>query len=212
MSRLTDHIARILSVVLYPLFIPTYGMALFCYAYPAAVDPLPLVWAMVAIGGTLLLTCLLPVTAIWIMMKRGDVSDFQIDDPRERTVPYLYSTLGFAFWSYLLTAILHAPVYINMVAVGATVAIALVAVINRWWKISAHLTGMGGLFGGLISFCIGVGAIPSWGTFALWLGVTLALMMSRLRLHAHSPEQVTAGWLLGLLCTVLPVIIWHYAA
>lgn len=212
MNQVFDIIAKALSVLLYPLFVPTYGVALFCYMYAIQVMPLSLAWILVAIIGTLLLTCILPITAIWILMKRGEVKDLQIENPRERTMPFLYTILGFSFWCYFLSAVLHAPLYIIYVAVGATVTIALIALINMRWKISAHLTGFGGLVGGIMSYCLGIGAIPTWGTLALWLGLSLVLMYARVRLQAHTPAQVCAGWLLGITCTFIPYCIYSYAA
>ncbi len=211
MTKILDIIAKTLSVVLYPLFVPTYGIALFCYAYSLHVAPLAGVWVAVAVIGTFILTCLLPITAIWIMMKKGEVKDLNIDNPRERTIPYLYSALGFGFWSYLLVQVLQAPIFISCVAIGGTLAIGLVAIINRWWKISAHLTGLGGLVGGLLSYCLGLGAYPTWGTLCLFLGLSWALMWARLYLDAHTPAQVSTGWLLGLTCTFVPYCILNYA-
>ena len=207
-----DIVAKALSVLLYPLFMPTYGVALFCYAYSIHVMPLVGVWTLIAILGTFILTCLLPITAIWIMMKRGEVSDLQIENPRERTMPFIYTIFGFGCWCYLLISVLHAPLVLGFIAVGATVAIIIVALINLRWKISAHLTGFGGLLGGLMSYCLSLGAIPTWGTLTLWLGISLILMYVRLHLNAHTPAQVCAGWLLGISCTFLPYCIYSYAA
>ncbi len=211
MSRILHIIARALSLVLYPLFIPTYGMALFCYAYTNQVAPLRPVWMGVAIGGTAILTCLLPLSAILIMVHKGDVTDIQIENPNERTLPYLSSAIGFGFWAYLVSSILHAPLFLCVSAIGGTIAILIVAIINRKWKISAHLTGFGGLLGGMLSYCIAISAIPTWGTLVLWLGVALILMYARLYLNAHTAAQVSAGWLLGLTCTLVPNIIIEYA-
>jgi membrane-associated phospholipid phosphatase len=138
------------------------------------------------------------------------VKDLYINDPRERTVPYLYAAMGFVFWSYLLLKILHAPLALSCVAVGATAAIGIVTLINRRWKISAHLAGLGGLIGGIFSYCLSIGAIPTWGTLFLWLALSLALMVARLYLDAHTPAQVCAGWLLGLACTFLPYCLLYY--
>jgi len=212
MNRLTEIVSKALSVLLYPLFVPTYGVALFCYAISIHVCPLPPVWYGVAIIGTLVLTCLLPMSAIWILIRKGEVSDIQIADAQQRTVPYLYTIFGFGCWSYLMISVLRAPMFLSLVAVGATIAIGLVALINRYWKISAHLTGMGGLFGGLMSYCLGLGAIPTWGTICLWGAVSLALMYARVRLSAHTPTQVCAGWLLGIVCTFLPFYLYSYVA
>ena len=205
-------IANILSVVLYPLFVPTYGVALFCYAFSTQLLPLHIAWILVALIGTLLLTCVLPITSIWLLMRQGRVSSMQIENASERTMPYLYATIGFGFWSYLMIAILHAPVYIGFIAVGATVAILIVSLINRRWKISAHLTGFGGLFGGLMAYYYAYSMMPGWGTLGIWLGLTLVLMYARLYLKAHTPTQVVAGWLLGFSSTFIPYLIYSYGA
>ncbi|MBO4454307.1 MAG: hypothetical protein J5761_04545 [Paludibacteraceae bacterium] len=209
-KRILNSIANVLSIVLYPLFVPTYGMALCCYADHLRGVPVNAVYWTVAIGGTLLLTCVLPLTAILIMMRRGDVKDLQITNASERTMPYLYAVMGFAFWCYLLIGILHMPLYINTIGVGATAAIALVMLINRSWKISAHLTALGGLIGGIMAYCLGTLAIPTWSTIALWLALSLLLMYARLWLQAHTPTQVVTGWLLGMSCTFVPYLVLSY--
>lgn len=210
MNLIANIVAQALSILLYPLFIPTYGVALFCYAFSIHVLPLPWVWSLVAVIGTFLFTCILPLSAIGIMIRRGKVKDLEIAEASQRTMPYAYTAVSFAFWCYLLISILKVPVYIAYVAVGATVAIGLIALINRYWKISAHLTALGGLFGGMMAYCLGIGAIPTRGTLALWLALSLLLMFARVRLDAHTPAQVCTGWLMGISCTFIPYCIAHY--
>ena len=74
MKPLADIIARAMSVLLYPLLIPFYGVALFCYVFSVSMEFVSLGWSLVAVIGTLLLTCILPVTAIGIMIRSGKVS------------------------------------------------------------------------------------------------------------------------------------------
>lgn len=207
MRVIANIIAHVLSLVFYPLFIPTYGIALFCYAFHS-----PLVWACIAVTGTLLLTCLLPLTSIWIMIRQGKVKDIQIADASERTMPYLYTTIGFAFWSYLMSVVLHAPLFLTVVCIGSTVALAVITAINRFWKISAHLTGIGGFFGGLMNYYIAVGSTPSWSTLTVLLLFSLVMMFARLRLDAHTSSQVVVGWLLGIGCTSIPYFIISHVA
>ena len=69
---------------------------------------------------------------------------------------------------------------------GAT----LVLLINRFWKISIHSTGMGGA------------AILLLEVSGLWVlpgaaAVTLAVVWARLTLEAHTQSQVIAGIALG---------------
>ena len=205
--RVLNVIAKTLSVLLYPLFVPTYGIALFCWMQSFEEQPLHWIWILVAIIGTFIFTCVLPVTAIWVMMKRGQVKDLYIDNPAERTVPYMYSAIGFVFWCWLLIKVLQAPNYLCAVAVGATITIGIVAIINKWWKISAHLAGLGGLIGGIFSYCLGIGAIPTWYALCAWFALSWLLMWARLYLNAHTSTQVCAGWLLGLTCTILPYLL-----
>ena len=210
MKRALDIIAQALSIILYPLFVPTYGMALFCYGHHTQVSPFDSVWMIVAIAGTFVLTCAIPLSIILYMIFRGHVRDIYIRDARERTSPYQYTTIAFGFWCILLIAVLKVPIYISVVGVGATLAIGIVTLINRYWKISAHLTAMGGLFGGFMSYCLGIGAIPMWTTYIVWLGLILLLMYARLWLNAHTPGQVICGLLLGLAFTLIPNLIIYY--
>ena len=210
MTKLLTILAKIMSVVFYPLFLPTYGMILYCVAYSIQVAPLALVWAIVAILGTFLLTCVLPITAIWILMRKGSVSDLQIENATERTMPYIYSLMGFAFWTYLCAGILHAPLFLSMIAGGATLTMGMILIINKKWKISAHLTGMGGFLGGVLSYYLSIGSIPSTGFLCVLLGISLLLMYARLWLNAHSSGQVVAGWLMGIICTFVPNVILYY--
>lgn len=211
MNRTPKIIAKVLSGVLYPLFIPTYGIVLFCCAFARAAQ-VPLVWSLVAVIGTCVLTCILPITAIGILIRRGVVTDLQIADAGERTMPYIYSAFGFGFWAYLMNNILHAPDCIGLISIGATCAILLIALINLWWKISAHLTGLGGLIGGIMSYYLSISTMPSWGLITVLLLISLALMYARVYLRAHQPSQVSAGWLLGITSTFLPYYIYQYAA
>lgn len=212
MKGFLNIVAKTLSVVLYPLFVPTYGMVLYCLVHALHIGtPLPWIWSLIAIIGTFLLTCVLPVTAIWVLMRKGTVTNMQIENATERTMPYIYTIIGFGFWAYLVTAILKAPIYLASITIGAVVAITLVALINRWWKISAHLTGLGGLVGGILCYCLGISGVPSWTMIAVLMAISWILMWARLYLDAHTPAQVCAGWLLGIASTFLPYCVISYA-
>jgi len=210
LHKILRALAQGLSYVLYPLFIPTYGMLLFCATMvPIAGDRLPLSAWLVSVGTTFILTALIPITAIMIRVRRGKVSDLYISNAAERTVPYLYTAVGFGFWCYLLMQVLRAPLYIGVVAIGATLALIGVMLINRRWKISAHLTGMGGLVGGVMSHCLVSGQTLLWLPLVLMV-LSLLLMYARIYLRAHDPLQVIAGFLFGLGMTFIPNMIISY--
>ncbi|MBR6117107.1 MAG: hypothetical protein IKP93_06485 [Paludibacteraceae bacterium] len=212
LHKILHLLAQGLSYVLYPLFIPTYGMVLFCATMvPLSGDRLPLSAWLVSVGTTFILTALIPITAIMIRVRRGKVTDLYISDPAQRTVPYIYTAVGFGFWCYLLAKVLQAPLFIDLVAIGATLALIGVMLINRRWKISAHLTAMGGLVGGVMSHSLATQQTMLWLPLALML-LSLLLMYARIYLRAHDPLQVIAGFLFGLCMTFLPNMIISYVA
>jgi membrane-associated phospholipid phosphatase len=105
---------------------------------------------------------------------------------------------------------LQLPIFLLLVALGAIAALLAVTIINRRWKISAHLTGIGGLLGGICSFALNYSVLPL-GLIVGVLAISLMLMYARLYLNAHTPMQVVCGFLLGLLCTFIPTFIMAYA-
>ena len=105
---------------------------------------------------------------------------------------------------------MHLPHIWLFIAIGATIALAIVMLINHWWKISAHLTGMGGLLGGICSMALFYTMLPSALIISVLI-ISLLLMYARLYTNAHTPMQVVSGYLLGILCTFIPNLIIYYA-
>ena len=97
-----------------------------------------------------------------------------------------------------------------IVAIGATVALLAVTIINRWWKISAHLTALGGLLGGVMSITLYYSVLPTPLIIGMLI-VSLLLMYARLYLNAHTPWQVVCGYLLGIVLTFIPNLVVYHA-
>ncbi|MCQ2342880.1 MAG: hypothetical protein MJZ75_05260 [Paludibacteraceae bacterium] len=207
MRRIIDISARVISALCYPLWMPTYGVILFCCTIQHVI-PLPWTYWLIMVGLTAFLTGLLPLALILYQVKAGYIQDIYITQREERTLAYIETSMGFAFWWYMLRHVVEAPLWLCDVALGATIAIVLVAVINRFWKISAHLTGMGGMLGGLFVFALTYHTNPMLMVI-LWLVLTLIVMYARLYLKAHTPGQVIAGLALGLSCTICVPILVH---
>jgi membrane-associated phospholipid phosphatase len=69
---------------------------------------------------------------------------------------------------------------------------------------------MGGLLGGICSLALYYAILPLWPIIGVLL-LSLLVMYARLLLDAHTPLQVIAGYLLGLLCTLTPNLILYHA-
>lgn len=204
MTKTVKYIAQGLSILLYPMWMPTYGMVLFCTILTTGDVDLPAIYWAFAVGGTAFLTLLSPMAVLLWMRLTKQIDNLYLRDARQRTLPYIYTCICYGAWCYFLAAILHAPRFFVVSAIGATIALALVTLINLRWKISAHLTGLGGLLGGMMSYYLSSGSLTSvWPGVAGYL-LVLLLMYARLYLNEHTPLQVVVGFLLGLICCFVP--------
>lgn len=187
------------------MFIPTYGMLIYFLALRSLISyPAPLIW--IGLTGTLLFTCLLPLSVILVMIRRGNLTDIYIRDAKQRTMPYIYTTVCYGFWAYFCSEVMHLPRFIVLTAIGSAVALLLLLLINRTWKISAHLTALGGLFGGMMSFSLATGVSATWALVGC-SAAALLLMFARVYDESHTPLQVVCGYLMGTLSTFLPNLI-----
>lgn len=187
------------------MFIPTYGMLIYFLALRSVINyPTPLI--IIGLAGTLIFTCLLPLSVVLVMIRRGNLTDIYIRVAKQRTMPYIYSTVCYGFWAYFCSQVMHLPRFIVLTAVGATVALLIVLLINRTWKISAHLTALGGLFGGMMSFSLSTGISATWSLIGCSVAALL-LMFARVYDESHTPLQVVCGYLLGTMATFLPNLI-----
>ncbi|MBG6225539.1 membrane-associated phospholipid phosphatase [Arthrobacter sp. CAN_A2] len=153
-------------------------------ALGAAGWPNGILYAVVATG----FTTALPLAAVLILVRRGYVTDHHISDRRQRA-PVLAGTLvSIAVGLWALT-LLGAPRVVTG-AVWCTVAgVAVVLLVNLCWKLSAHSA---------VAVFVTAGTIAVVGPAALLLLVVPAAVgWSRVRLRAHTPSQVAAGFLLG---------------
>ena len=210
MHRLLHILAQTCSILLHPLLMPTYGMALYFGAVQRLRPEFSVAYSIVSVVGTSMFTLLIPAGCIIFLWKTKRIDSLHIDNPKQRTSPYIYTIMAYGFWAYFVDQVLYLPTLILLIAIGATLALLAVTVINHWWKISAHLTGIGGLLGGICSFALNYSTLPLVLIIIVFV-VALLLMYARIYLNAHTPLQVVCGFLLGLFCTFIPTFIMTYA-
>ena len=207
-DKLLYILSKTISVLLHPLLLPTYGFALIAAGDLFNIDNnRAWLYYLIATAGTFIFTCLIPLSMILILRHQQRVSSIELNSQKERTVPYLYSFVSFAIWCYFVKSILHIDSAVFFICCAATTAIGIVALINLWWKISAHATGIGCFIGGVMII-----AAEQWQLGNLFIcllfAMALALCYARIYLQSHTPAQVSAGLLLGLLLSSLTLLLY----
>ena len=195
--------ANITSILFHPLLMITYGMILALSFTYLAIYPLSM--KLVIAGGAFISTAVMPGFFILLFVKSGAAGDLELTDRKERFVPYFIFIVSIGACFYLMLKLML-PVWI-LVLLGATAISLLIGMaINIFWKISAHLMGIGGLIGAIMGICRLHQQNPYWAFILLFIIAGL-VGTSRIFLGRHTPMQVYAGFILGFFCTFTASIL-----
>ena len=194
--------ARIMSMLFTPFYLPIIGLiALFSFSY---LSIFPWVYKLQVLLMVYLFTILMPTVMIHFYRHYQGWNLIESGHRERRMVPYIISILCYFFCVYIMD-MLHIPHFMGTI-VSAALAIQIVcALVNVWWKISTHTSAIGGVAGALFVFGELFAFNPIWW---LCLVFILAGMLgtSRMILRQHSLAQVVAGFLVGLVCSVLGLL------
>lgn len=203
-------LAGLTSALLHPILMPLYGILMY-YFYEPAGTVMPQVFRLVTVSLVAVFMVLLPTIWFLILNRVGVVSNLGATERSERNWLYIFTlacyiiTVAAMFFVRYL-GVPTDPVII-VVLIGATLALATTTIVNAFWKISAHATGIGGITGAtfFVTYCYCDNALWIYCTLLLLSGV---VMWARLQLNSHTPAQLAAGYLSGLFfCCAVPFLI-----
>lgn len=189
-------ISRILSTLLHPLLMPVYGIFIIFFHTYLLVLNLP--FKLFILAGVFLFTCIIPALCIYILYKIKAISSVTLNDRKDRLYPYIICLLSYISCALFLIS-QAMPLWVTGLFLGAAISVIISIIINRWWKISAHLAGIGGVVA-LIYFLTGSQLmLPSFPLFliVLWTLLAGALGSARIYMGRHTLGQVLAGFANG---------------
>jgi len=196
------YMARIVSMLFTPFYLPLMGLIiLFTFSYLAL---LPVVYRLEIIAIVYLFTILLPTYIIHFYRKHQGWNLIEVGYRERRMVPYVISILCYLSCVWLLKSmnVFH---FVSSILVAALLVQIVCAIINVWWKISTHTAAIGGVAGALFVFGEVFAFNPVW-----WLSLVFVLAgllgTSRMILRQHSLLQVVAGFIVGLICSILGLL------
>lgn len=195
-------IANTLSWVLHPFLQPIYLMAvLLTMTTFARYSPQVKFYLMWVVA---LYAIIIPFLLLGVLRSLGRITDFRVDDRRERWLPLLVGTVCYVLCAVTFAKIPSA-VFLRKFMEAAACCEAMCLVVSLWWKISLHLTGMGAVVALLVVInIIGVGnmLVP----LLISILAAGALASSRLYLGCHNGAQVAAGFFGGFAVATLAVL------
>jgi hypothetical protein len=196
--------ARLLSILLHPVLMPGYVIWFLLHDSPYFAFTTTPVEQLALYIIVLVNTILLPVCIAQFMVSRGWIASLEMENRRERTVPFFINCLLLLFSCFLIQRLRLPGIYVTLL-LGAAIAVAVALLINLKWKISIHMLGIGGFLGILF----GISNL-TMADFHLPIVVILILAgllgTARLTLGAHTKAQLYTGIITGFLCEFITLM------
>ena len=198
-------LTQLISILLHPMFMPILALHLTLLVLPSLAFTLS--HNLLLIYGILIFsTMVLPLISIFWLMQKGKVSSLEMSNHKERSLPLFKTVIWMSFGYYLLQNLLFYTPILKAELLGAILIILLAAIISKFWKISLHLLGIGGVVGVFIALQILHGDF----LYLLLLFILLSglLGVARIKQKAHNYAQVYAGFLVGLSVELITLLVY----
>lgn len=196
--------AKVLSVLFTPFYLPILGLLiLFIFSY---LSLLPLTYKLFLLLMFYLFTVFLPTALIRFYRRYQGWTLIELGSRERRAIPYVISIFSYLLCYYIMAAT-HVPHFMGSILIATLVIQVACAIINLFIKISTHTAAIGGVTGALLAFSVIFSFNPVW-----WLCIVLLLAgmvgTSRMILRQHSLRQVVLGYLAGVACSFVSVLLF----
>jgi hypothetical protein len=190
-------LARLLSLLFHPLLALTYALLLLLLINPYAFGARSVAdkRVMALLLSVFATSFLLPAFGVSLMKPLGLIKTLQMEDKIDRTGPYILAGV-FYLWLYKnLLSTGQAPDLFTTCALGAIVAMLLLAM--KTWG------------GGMFDIPIANGILQLSLNVVLAIAIVLAGLVgtARLALNAHEPKDLYRGYAAGIVAVLLASMI-----
>ena len=192
------NLALAISVIFQPLLMPTLVFGLVFFGAPQATtiqQDVKLVLFFLIVLSTLLI----PMITIIGLRVGGMVKSLHMKDRNDRMFPFLLTCVFFMLTTFFFyqKSELDPILWQGMSVIS--LAVLLLTLVTLFWKISAHMIGVGGLVVVVIVFGEKFSNFPVLYPLLLVLILSGAIASSRLYLNAHKPLEIYLGFITGFM-------------
>lgn len=195
-------LAKVISYVFHPLFIPTYVYffmtQLFPFEFSGMLEEAYLFRTIVVFINT----AFFPGVAILLLWRLKFIDSIFLKSKKERIVPYIIIMFFYWWVWYLSKNFTDQPFALRVFFLGAFLTTPFALIINNFFKISMHAIGVG-----CAAAFITIVGLQS--TFHIGFFIAVATLSAgvvctaRFLVSDHTNKEVYAGLLLGVICQVI---------
>lgn len=190
-------IAKVISVVFHPLFIPVYITAFVLYQTPVFPGFAPADKGLLLLRFLVMYT-LFPLVTVLLAKGLGFVESIYLRNPKDRIIPYVACGLYYFWMWYVLRNQPEFPREMVSLALAIFLASSGGLILNSYLKVSMHAISLGVMITFIYSLALTVDA-----SFGFWLSIATLItgLVSTARLinSDHHPVEVYMGLVIGIL-------------
>lgn len=194
--------AKIISVLLHPLFIPTYIFFWLTLRFPSEFEGItPFLMLMRKIN-VFWMTAFFPAFAVFLLWRLKFIKNVKLSTQRERIIPYVITMIFYWWMWYLSRFFTDQPAVLRFFYFGIFLTTVLGLTTNNFIKISMHAMGVAGAFMFVVLTCF---------YYQQFLGVDLTIVTllagiactARLLLNEHQGSEMVLGFITGAFCQLI---------
>lgn len=190
--------AQLFSYVFHPIFIPLYCVAFIAYVHPAYFSGFSQDERLKTMLITLQNAVFYPLFTVLLLKGVGFIDSIFLKTAKDRIIPYIASGIFF-FWTFTVFKEQDAfPRILPSFFLGVFLASSAALIANIYFKISMHAIGLGGMLGLFFIITANNSMLMTWALTAALL-ITGLVCSFRLLLGSHSPRDIYAGLIIGIL-------------
>lgn len=205
-----NSIAKIVSIVFHPVFVPAYAYAMLLFFSPnifIGVAEKNKTWWFITLTYT---SVMLPLLTVFLLWRLKFIDSMHMRGNKERLGP-LIASMMFYFWVYwLFHKQFNAPILLQIFLLGVFLTTVLSFLGTIFLKISLHASAWSG-FTTFLLCCMFYNTQNSFLLFSVTLLLTGGIASMRLLLLEHTPREVYIGLCIGILaqtiaCFIAPLV------
>jgi hypothetical protein len=210
--KVLQFIAKLISYVFHPLFIPTYIFLFLVYKFPFAfqIDTRhdAVFELKLSLFSTFWMTAFFPAFAVFILWRLKVIKSIFLRTQKERIIPF-FINMFFYWWMYYLSInmandkiALKQPEVLKFFYFGIFISTVVGVLINNFIKISLHGLAAGGALAAVILFSLYYHAnINIYIVYGIIL--TGCILTARLIVSNHTQTEIYTGLLVGIACQLI---------
>jgi hypothetical protein len=189
-------IAKVISYLFHPLFIPVYTIVVLFNSDNYLSLMVPLKGKLLLVAIVILTTVLLPLLTGFLLIRLKIIHSF-FPEIREERIYLLINAAIFYYLTYYLLKGIHVSLFFNYFLLGSTFLVICSLIITFFYRISLHMIATGGLLGGVLGLAFGY-SMKLTGFILALIFLAGLVGTARMIMDSKTPGEVYYGFLVGI--------------